>query len=184
MDRMCEHANGLWEQEHSQDMRRGPRSVQRKTSVLCRGATGGRLNFVLMMTRIKPQKCGKHFRTPSSSSSCPSTFKLSFRLFSSSSLEPLSMSILSISTLNLLMFCFFSSPQRYCCSSPLSTHSSTPPDTLKSWKSLSPNAWNQPTGASDSERSWETTSWLQNKHRNNPLIKQQSSFWLIFHNWA
>lgn len=80
----------------------------RKTSVLCRGATGGRLNFVLMMTRIKPQKCGKNVHTPSSLS-CPCTFKLSFRLFSSSSLDPLSMSFLSISSLNLLMFCIFSS---------------------------------------------------------------------------
>lgn len=96
-------------------MRRGPdpepRSFmcvcERKTSVLCRAATGGRLNFVLIMTRIKPQKCGKNFGTPSSPS-CPRTFKLSFRLFSSSSLEPLSMSFLSISSLNLLMFCVFS----------------------------------------------------------------------------
>lgn len=69
---MWTHANGLWEQEQSQDMRRGPdpepRSFmcvcERKTSVLCRAATGGRLNFVLIMTRIKPQKCGKTLGPP------------------------------------------------------------------------------------------------------------------------
>lgn len=104
------HANGLWEQEQSQDMRKGPEPtryrtarsctfVRQKTACsLCRAATGGRLNFVPIMTHglKRRTECGKNSLDPSSRS-----FKLSFRLFS---LQPLSMQFLSIYRLNLLMF--------------------------------------------------------------------------------
>lgn len=150
------HANGLWEQEQSQDMRRGPdpepRSFmcvcERKTSALCRAATGGRLNFVLIMTRIKPQKCGKNFGTPSSPS-CPRTFELPSGYFP---LVPLNRSACHFSlSLHSISWCFvfFLLSSALLLFPPLSTRSSTPLSRHVKELKILQNGWNQPAGASD-----------------------------------
>lgn len=141
------HANGLWEQELSQNMRNGPDTerlvhVREKSACsLCGAATGGRLNLVPIMTRIKAQNRVWE--------------KLSGPLLSLSQtfLQPLSVSFLSISRLNLLMFLsnscafFLSSPQALFPLNSCLSHSSR--------HELSPNAWNQPAGASERAREGE-----------------------------
>ncbi len=116
------HANGLWEQELSQTRGTVQIHVREKSACsLCGAATGGRLNFVPIMTRIKAQnRVWENSRTP--------PLPLPLSNFPSTAQRVLSL-YLSMFLSNSCAFSLF----------PL----------------LQTNAWNQPAGASDSERERE-----------------------------
>ncbi len=149
------HANGLWEQELSQTRGTVQIHVREKSACsLCGAATGGRLNFVPIMTRIKAQnRVWENSRTPPLPlllSNFPSTAQRVLSLY----LSALSLDV----SLKLLCFLSFS----------------TPPD--QRLKSASRCFWQW-----ERERGRESTwdyKWLLNKH-----LKPQKSVTRTFYSF-